>query len=296
METMADTHRRARVLLKRYTTFRIGGRPALYLRPRSRPELGVALRQCRRREMPFRVMGGGSNILVDDGQLPFAVIHICAPGFDWIERRGDTTLRVGAGVRLSRLLAYCRRAGLGGLEFLAAIPGTFGGALAGNAGAWGQAIAERLTGVWLVDHAGKAGYRPADQVRFGYRSCGLGACIVTDGDLELEPRSPREIKSALARYTSQKSRRHPMGSASAGCVFKNPPHAAAGKLIDDCGLKGRRVGGAQVSTRHANFICNVGGATAHDVAELIGTVREAVSERFNVALELEIKHWESKAA
>ena len=116
-----------------------------------------------------------------------------------------------------------------------------------------------------------------------------------EAELQLQPRSPGRIKSAMARYGSQKAQRHPTGVASAGCIFKNLPGAAVGELIDRCGLKGTRVGGAEVSPLHANFICNVAGATADDVAQLIQTVQDAVWERFRVKLELEIKHWRSKA-
>ncbi len=292
---MNETRDRETALLRGLTTFRVGGRPLLYLRPRGHTELKAALSRCRADRLPFRIMGGGSNVLADDGQLPFVVIHICSPGFDWIERNGATTLRVGAGVRLQRLLSYCLRAGLGGLEFLAGIPGTLGGALAGNAGAWDRSVGERLTRAWVLDETCRATRRPAGGIHFEYRSSDLGGQIITEGELKLENRSPERIHNSMAHYAWLKSQRHPTGVPSAGCIFKNPPEAAAaGELIEHCGLKGKRIGGAEISSLHANFICNVAGATSGDVTALIETARETVRREFHVTLELEVKRWQSE--
>jgi UDP-N-acetylmuramate dehydrogenase len=284
-----------RLSLACLTTFHIGGRPLLYLRPRDYAELDHAVALCRLRGLPMRILGGGSNLLVENGILPFGVIHICSPGFNWVQPTGANRLRVGAGVRIRRLLEYCKAEGLGGLEFMAGIPGTLGGALVGNAGAWGCTIGERVRRVWCLDCAGNRTEMPANSIAFGYRSSSLDGTIVTEAELELEPRSPQLVARAAARYAAEKSLRHPTSSRSAGCVFKNPPGDSAGRLLDLCGLKGARIGGAEVSPLHANFICNVANATADDVLELIDLMRRRVRARFGIELELEIKHWASES-
>lgn len=276
------------------TTFGIGGRPVFYSRPPGYGELAPALGRCRSMGLALRVLGGGSNLLADDGELHFGVIHICEPGFDWIERTGPARLRVGAGVRMARLLKHCRDEGLGGLECLAGVPGTLGGALAGNAGAWGMSIADRLASVWTVDHTGNVRERPAQNVTFGYRTSSLAGSIITEAELALERCSPTAVSRRMKRCLRERAVRHPTGKASAGCVFKNPPGASAAKLLDLCGMKGLRVGDAEVSQRHANFICNLQAASARDVLRLIEAMREGVRQRFDVELELELKHWNSQ--
>ncbi|MFW5923431.1 MAG: FAD-binding protein, partial [Planctomycetota bacterium] len=162
----ADTEQK--ITLRDLTTFRIGGRPSFYARPANYEQLGSVLEQCRRAELPVRVLGGGSNILVDDGELDFAVIHICAPAFDWIDRT-DNHLTVGAGVRNGALLRECERLGLGGLEFMAGIPGTTGGAVAGNAGAWDESIGDKVVRLWYVDECGDRQVADRGDLEFGYR-------------------------------------------------------------------------------------------------------------------------------
>jgi len=282
---------RKNVSLERLTTFRIGGQPRFYVRPRDYEELEAALLVCRSRGVTYRVLGGGSNLLVNDGALPFAVIHVCSPGFDWIEQSDERTLRVGAGVRLARLLAHCERAGLGGLEFLSGVPGTVGGALIGNAGAWGHSIGERVRRLWQVGDVKGKTEAAAQSAQFAYRTSGLAGTIVTEVQVEVEPRSPELIGRLSQRYAAEKSKRHPTALPSAGCVFRNPPGESAGRLLDACGMKGARVGGAQVSQMHANFICNVGAASAQDVMRLIEKMRTATHNGFGIDLELEIKHW-----
>lgn len=279
--------------LKKHTTFRIGGKPRLYVRPADKQQLRQALETIRDRSISFRVLGGGSNLLIDDGPLPFAVLHMCSPGFSWVKRSGKNTLRVGAGVRLGKLLSSAQKDSLGGLEFLAGIPGTLGGAIAGNAGAWGSDISERISRVWAMTPDGECQELSPSEMNFGYRTCDVRDFIITEAELELEPRSPELIARAVAQNAQKKGKRHPTGNPSAGCVFKNPPTRSAGKLIDLCGLKGSRVGGAEISPVHANFICNMAQASSRDVIQLIETVKNTVRESFGVELELELKHWPS---
>ncbi len=283
------------VELRDLTSFSIGGRPCFYARPATYAQLRAALKRYRSASLPVRVLGGGSNLLVDDGSLPFAVVHICEPAFDWIRLAGPCAVRVGAGLPVGRLLGELRRRGLGGLEFMTGIPGTVGGALAGNAGAWGHSIGNRVVRLWTIDRHGNARRRTARELAFAYRSCELADEIVTEAEFRLEMRRPVEIAWRMRRGRKQKALRHPMGRRSAGCVFKNPPGLwAAGRLLDTCGLKGARVGGAEVSPVHANFVCNVAGATAADVMELIDRMRREVLARYGVELEMEVERWSSR--
>jgi UDP-N-acetylmuramate dehydrogenase len=281
------------IRLSELTTLGLGGTPWRYHRPTGVPQLQAALADCRRLGLSWRVLGGGSNVLVEDGQLPYAVIHISAPGFARLERAPGCVVRAGAGVRTPRLLAFCRRHGLGGLEFLAGLPGTVGGAVAGNAGAWGQDVSGRLRRVWLVEPDGTHRQLPRQAIEFSYRGARLEGAVVGEAEFALKPKDPRLITLQMARCRRARAERHPIGEASAGCVFKNPPGCPAGALLDRCGLKGRRVGGAQVSDRHANFILNRGGASAGDVLALVQVMREAVRREFGVELEMEVRHWPS---
>ncbi len=284
------------VHLRRLTTFHIGGAPLRYLHPRTEEELLAALAECRRVGLPWRVLGGGSNLLVDDGQLPYAVIHVHSPGLDGIERVGPTTIRVGAGVPTSRLLTYCRDAGLGGLEFLASLPGTIGGAIAGNAGAWGREICPLVSRLRVAAPTGEVTVVPRGEIAYSYRRADLRGAVITEAELELDRREPRLIELQLAKHVQARAERHPMSERSAGCVFKNPPGVSAGQLLEDCGLKGVAVGDAAVSERHANFVINRGHAASADVLSLIQLMRSAVQCAFGVELELEVRHWRGKAA
>jgi len=282
------------VQLRRLTTLGLGGAPQRYYQPASVLELRRCILECEREGRPWRVLGGGSNLLVDDGELPYAVIHVAAPMFDWITPDYDHTLRVGAGVRTARLLAFCKDNGLGGLEFLAGLPGTVGGAVAGNAGAWGRHISQPLQRAWIVRRDGRQAALTPGQMGLRYRGSSLQQAVITEAQFRLEPRDTKLIAVQMAEHAAARAERHPAGIASAGCIFKNTPGNSAGKLLDECGMKGCRVGDAEVSSVHANFILNRGHATAADVLALISRMREAVRERFGIDLELEVRHWASR--
>jgi UDP-N-acetylmuramate dehydrogenase len=284
------------------TSFRMGGTPRGYYRPRDTAELRAALDECRRAGLSWRVLGGGTNLLVEEGDLPYAVIHIRSPGFDSVERTGRHAVRVGAGLPVARLMAYCRREGFGGLEFMAGLPGTVGGALAGNAGAWGGSIADRLRRLWLVRPRASedAGERPADRPprrpRAGYRDGGLDGAIVTAAEFRLEPRSSELVAEQMAQCVRRRAESQPLGAPSAGCVFKNPSGRPAGELLELSGMKGRKIGDAAVSKRHANFIVNRGHATSREVLKLIDIMRKGVLREFGVELELEVHHWPARGS
>jgi len=282
------------VQLRQLTTFHIGGTPVRYFHPRTLAEVVAALQECRQMNLPWRVLGGGSNLLVDEGQLPYAVIHIHEPGFDQIERSG-ALVRAGGGVPTAALLAYCRDEGLGGLEFLAGLPGTIGGAIAGNAGAWGKEICSMVARLCVVSPAGQVRVMSRPELDYSYRRTETGGGIITQAEFELNPRSPKLIAMQMGDYVRSRAQRHPVAEWSAGCVFKNPPRASAGKLLDRCGLKGHKVGDAEVSQLHANFIVNRGAAAASDVLRLIEIMREAVRREFSIELELEVRHWPARS-
>ncbi len=279
--------------LKAFTTFRIGGKPLFYSRPENYSELFDALRLCRKRELDFKILGGGSNILVDDTGLRFGVIHICSPGFGWIEYAGNNRLRIGGGVSLRAMLRYCKENGLGGAEFLAGIPGTVGGAIAGNAGAHGLSVGSLVKYVTVVD---KRRYRlSGEDIDFSYRSVrGLEGAVITEAELELSPRSPELIEEQIKNNIAGKKAAQPTGKPNAGCIFKNPGEKSAGRLLDLCGFKGRVRGGVRVSGDHANFICNHRRGSARDVFFMIKEMKKVVKEEFGIDLELEIKHWKGQ--
>jgi UDP-N-acetylmuramate dehydrogenase len=273
------------------TTLRTGGRPARYCRPGGEEELRRALGQCRRARMPWRVLGGGSNLLVGDAPLPFAAIHIHKSGFGDVMQTTPLRLSVGAGLSVAQLLTDCRDAGLGGLEALAGLPGTVGGALHGNAGAMGTQLSDRLTRLWGLDADGRRTDIARSDIAFSYRCSGLHNFVITGAEFELEIASRSGIFAAMRRALKRRNAAHPIGLSTAGCIFRNPAGQSAGRMLDDCGLKGRRIGAAVVSTDHANFIVNEGGARADDVIQLADIMRDAVQRRFGVLLELEVQCW-----
>lgn len=277
--------------LRSLTTLRIGGTPVVYHAPRTQGELQEALAECRRVGLPWRALGGGSNLLVDEGALPFAVIHVHGPGLAGVRRLDQRRIRVGAGTPTARLLAWCRAEGLGGLEFMAGLPGTVGGAVSCNAGAWKEAVCDHVRRLHLLTAEGRPVWRARERLRCAYRHTELQGAIVMEVELGLEPRQPRLIARRMRECLEARGQRHPRRRPSAGCIFRNPPGHSAGRLLDLCGLKGARVGAAEVSGRHANFILNSGGAVAGDVLALIRQMQEAVRRRFGIELQLEVRRW-----
>jgi UDP-N-acetylmuramate dehydrogenase len=276
--------------LSKHTTFGIGGRAALYCRPESIEELRAALDDARRLGVRVRILGGGSNVLADDEDQDVAVLHLYGPRMAGLEVDG-TRARAGAAMRLGHFLRECARQGLGGLEALSGIPGSLGGALAGNAGAHGVTISDRLDNVTLITEELELRTVRRSALGFGYRASQLRGRAVVLAEFDLVRRDPVKARTRLMRWREWKRTRHPIYQRSGGCVFKNPNGDSAGRLIDFCGLKEARVGDAEVSPIHANFIVNRGRATARDVLRLIDHVRETVRRRCGTELELEIEHW-----
>lgn len=264
--------------LARHTTFRIGGPADVLVEPRDEEELAGVLRLAAREGVPLRILGGGANLLVRDEGVRGAVVRLT--GLNCRRRN-----RVQAGFPLPRLVRQTLEEGLGGLEPLAGVPGTVGGAVRMNAGGRHGTFGDVVRFVEILTPSGERRRLTRDEAGFRYRGSALDGNLVVAVELDLRPDA-----GAAARFASlleEKRRTQPLDLPSAGCVFKNPPGGAAGRLIEECGLKGARSGAARVSPLHANFIVNEGGATAADVLRLIDRIRGRVP----VPLELEIEVW-----
>ena len=278
--------------MTRRTTFGIGG-PALLLRPRSRAELQAAMTLCREAgEEPF-ILGRGSNLLVSDSGISRPVIQLDGD-FTAITREGNT-LRCGAG---ASLIAVCRAAAensLSGIEWGYGIPGSLGGGVYMNAGAYGGEMKDILTEVTFLDEAGEYRTLPAAELSLSYRHSifeDRPGTVIVGAVLTLTPGDPAAIRAAMEDYMSRRREKQPLEYGSAGSTFKRPVGNYASALVDQCGLKGLSVGGAEVSRKHAGFIINRGGATAADVQELIAEVQRIVREKTGYTLECEIKYIE----
>ena len=278
--------------MTRRTTFGIGG-PALLLRPRSRAELQAAMTLCREAgEEPF-ILGRGSNLLVSDSGISRPVIQLDGD-FTAITREGNT-LRCGAG---ASFIAVCRAAAensLSGIEWGYGIPGSLGGGVYMNAGAYGGELRDVLTEVTFLDEAGEYRTLPAAELSLSYRHSifeDRPGTVIVGAVLTLTPGDPAAIRAAMEDYMSRRREKQPLEYGSAGSTFKRPVGNYASALVDQCGLKGLSVGGAEVSRKHAGFIINRGGATAADVRELIAEVQRIVREKTGYTLECEIKYIE----
>jgi UDP-N-acetylmuramate dehydrogenase len=278
------------VPLAEFTWLKVGG-PAQYLvEPRNAEELQAVVRACFEAELPVRVIGSGSNLLVADEGVPGVVLRLDGEGFSQVSIEG-TIVRAGAGALLSHVMSQAVAHGLAGLETLVGIPGTIGGALHGNAGSRHGEIGEHVRSVTVITAKGEKFVRTEDELTFAYRQSSINELAIVEAEFELTPEDPDEIARRMRKLWIMKKSTQPLSFQSAGCIFKNPRGLSAGALIEQAGLKGTRVGQAEVSDRHANFIVTHEGATAADVRKLIDLVRGKVSEMHGVDLEIEIQRW-----
>ncbi|MEW6427089.1 MAG: UDP-N-acetylmuramate dehydrogenase [Thermodesulfobacteriota bacterium] len=273
-----------------YTTFRVGGPAWAVVEPVSAASLAALVTGLGERQIPWWILGRGSNVLVADGGLAGVAIVLGRDFAAITPVAGQRhQLRVQAGCSLARLLRYCQEHGLGGLEFAAGIPGTVGGAVKMNAGAWGREIGALVTELTVMDSQGGCATIAAVQAGFAYRqSIGLGGRIVVEAVLEFTPRSRELIDAECQAAISGRLERQPLQVASAGSFFRNPAGHAAGRLIEQAGLKGLAVGGAMVSEKHANFIVNTGTATCGDILDLMRLVQKKVYLQTGIMLEPEV--------
>ena len=274
--------------MSRHTTFRVGGPADVMFLPEGPEQVAAALAAARNAGVPAWVIGNGSNLLVRDGGLRGLVIAL-GEGMAAIARVEDT-VTAWAGASLARVAAYAQASGLSGLEFASGIPGTLGGGCAMNAGAYGGQLSDVLVDARvLLDGAERTLTR--DELQMGYRtSLPLReGGVVLSARFALTPDDPEAIAARMRELNGRRREKQPLNYPSAGSTFKRPEGYFAGALIEQAGLKGRRVGGAQVSEKHAGFIVNTGDATAADIMALIGTVQREVEARFGVRLETEVR-------
>lgn len=278
--------------LSRHTSFRIGGPADAWVDGRSVQDVCRLMKLAQGAGVPVFVLGGGSNVLVSDRGVRGVVLHLGAPfaTMEWTPGSERVDVRVGAALSFKKLVLAAIDRGLAGLEFAEGIPGRVGGGLRMNAGAFGGEVSQVVDFVEGVDAAGQVQRLPRAALRFEYRRLDLpDGFVVTHVGFRLVPDDPRELR---ARREQARRRRHavqPLGYPNAGSVFKNPRGDFAGRLIEAAGLKGRRIGNAQISLEHANFIVNLGGASAEDVRALMNEATAAVAQAGGLQLEAEIK-------
>jgi UDP-N-acetylmuramate dehydrogenase len=282
-------------LLRRHTTFGIGGKALGWYEPSDSRELSDFLRLMPESTAVFAI-GAGSNLLVKDGLVRKVFISFSQPAFCRVFVSGGR-VKAGAGVSLGALVRTLTNKGLTGHEFLAGIPGTLGGAVAMNAGARTifddphtyREMKDIVEDVDVMDRRGRIRTLGKERIKFSYRRSSLGSLFILGVSLKLRRGSSVHSRKMIARIRAERRVRQEWSYPSAGSFFKNPPGVAAGRLIDGCGLKGARVGGACVSSRHANFIVNAGGATYRDVMKLMEIIRKTVYNRYKIRLQPEVK-------
>ena len=277
--------------LSKHTSFRVGGPAELLACPRSEEELAALLRQCARMELRPRVLGGGTNILAPDGGVPGVVIS--TRGLDSLELSEDGSISAGAGVPLARLAVFAQKNGLTGLEFAHGIPGTVGGGMYMNAGAYGGELAQVAVSARFLTAEGELRTLVGEEMGLGYRRSafmGLPGVIVS-ARFRLEAGDPESIQARMRELMERRRASQPLELPSAGSTFKRPVGGYAAALIQEAGLKGFRVGDAAVSEKHAGFVVNLGHASSADVLTLIARVRETVRARSGIELEPEVRIW-----
>ncbi len=282
--------------LAAHTTSRLGGAAQVWLPVNSSSELARAVLLARRYKVPVFILGGGANLLITDGGIRGLVIENRAGQVQFpAEASPGTTVTLSAasGVSLPGLARRCARRGLSGLEWAVGVPGTLGGAVVNNAGAYGSDMAASLSRAQLLSPDGESVWQPVSWFEYSYRGsrlkrAGHSGWVVLQVELRLTAAPAAEVEARMNDINERRKRSQPPG-ATMGSMFKNPPGDYAGRLIEAAGLKGHQIGQAQISPIHANFFQNLGGATASDMLKLIETAQKAVAEKFGVELELEIE-------
>jgi UDP-N-acetylmuramate dehydrogenase len=281
---------KANVNLGKLTSFKIGGPARYFFEPADLKELAGALAFAKKAGLGIFVLGAGSNILISDAGVEGLVIKLSHANFKRVSHQGSCIM-AGSGLKLSQLVSCATKHSLSGIEFLAGIPGSLGGSLAGNAGAWGYSIGSLVKQLGVMDYSGKLKILSANQLKFGYRKSNLSKYIIIWAKLKLSCADKKTIALQIKQYLTIRKSTQNSRLPNAGCVFKNPLPDSAGRLIDESGLKGKSRGKAQVCLKHANFILNIGGARFRDVLGLMDLMQKKVKAKFKVNLEPEIKIW-----
>lgn len=272
------------------TWYRIGGPAKFLVRPRSVEELQQAARRCAENEIPIYVLGLGANLLVSDAGVDGAVFRLDQEFWRRVKFEGNT-VEVGAGADMQKLLLRSVRAGLAGVECLAGIPGTIGGGVRMNAGGKFGDLGAVVQKVSVMDANGELFERNKDDLVFEYRSTNISAKFILSATLELDEDDPERIMRRTKEIWMYKRNTQPLNTKNCGCIFKNPRGLSAGALIDQAGLKGMKVGNAEVSEKHANFIVAHPGCKADDVMKLVKLIREKVWDKNQLHLESEVQIW-----
>ena len=277
--------------MSEHTTFRIGGKADAVCFVKELGELQQLLSYLGKEKIPYLVVGRGSNLLVRDSGFKGVVIIMRGKlAIIKHHKENDQILVAGGGLALSDLVKYCSQKGLGGLEFLAGIPGTVGGAVTTNAGAFGKDMGNVVQEIELVNPHGELISRHRPDLAFSYRASSiLEGTVVVKVSLQCTRETPAIVSKRVADYLTRRKSTQPLEYPSAGSVFRNPPNDYAGRLIEETGLKGKKIGGAMISAKHANYIVNTGGARAHDVLALMEMAKERVRADTGIELEPEIK-------
>jgi UDP-N-acetylenolpyruvoylglucosamine reductase len=274
--------------LAKRTTLRVGGPAAIYFEPACEADLAQGLKFCAEHEVNFFILGRGSNLLVRDGGIRGLVVCLSHPVFSAVAIDGER-LRCGAGAKLKQVAVEAKRAALTGVEFLEGIPGSVGGALRMNAGAMGGATFDAVESIRVMDYLGQARDLKVSEVEVEYRGCPLLKTHIALGAVfRCRAATREEVEQRMNAFSAKRWTSQP-AAPSAGCCFKNPVTIPAGKLIDELGLKGLRVGGAMVSLEHGNFIVNDGTATARDVLQLMEQIRARAKAERGIELQTEVE-------
>ena len=278
--------------MSRHTSFRVGGGAELMALPKNEEELAAILKASKELDLHYAVLGAGTNVLAPDEGIEGLVI-LLKDCFSGMERLDDTSIRVMAGVTMSRAAMFAASLGLGGLEFAHGIPGSVGGGVYMNAGAYGGEIKDVCTQVKIMVPDGTSRWISGEEKGFSYRHSAMEdhPWIVLAADFKLEPKPEQEIRDRMQELIGKRRNSQPLDMPSAGSAFKRPVGGYAAALIEQAGLKGYQVGGAAVSTKHAGFVVNLGGATAADVRQVLSDVSNIVFEKFGIRLESEIRIW-----
>ena len=273
-----------------YTWFGLGGSADYVITPRTVEELSTVVQRCNENDLPLRIVGYGSNLLVGDEGVRGAVIKLEGDDFMRTEFE-EEGLSVMAGASLSKVVLECVRRGLGGIEALTGIPGSVGGAIKMNAGGTFGDIGAAVESVTLMDGEGNIFEKRKPELVFDYRKVNITAKLILGAKLVLAESDPEQMLKTTKEIWIYKKNSQPLNTRNAGCIFKNPRGLSAGAMIDRAGLKGKRVGGAVVSEKHANFIIAEEGCKSSDVIQLIDEIRKRVKEEFELELDLELEIW-----
>ena len=276
------------VPMSQYTSLGIGGPADALAFPEDEKDLAVLVRMAHGRNIPYYVMGRGTNLLIRERGIRGLVVNLSS-GFRKISSTGER-ISAGAGILLTEMIRFAMERELSGLSSLYGVPGTVGGGLAMNAGAWGTDVGQRTESIVLMNGDGRVRRLSRETLTFGYRQLDLEpGSIIVEGTFLLESQAVEKTREEITHYQKKRQQTQPLQVPSAGSIFKNPSGSSAGKIIEEVGLKGRRVGGAEISAIHGNFIINTGGATADHVLELMNLIQDCVHRERGITLEPEVR-------